>query len=122
MGASFLDRLSTGEPMNAPALPAGTRQIVIILTDGLNTQNRWTTNQSSIDAREALVCANMKTAGVTVYTVLVMSGNSTVLQNCASPDTAAPNGPKYFALTSAGQIVTTFNTIGTNLTKLHIAR
>jgi hypothetical protein len=63
----------------------------------------------------------MKAAGITIYTVLVMSGNSTVLQSCASPDTAAPNGPKYFALTSAGQIVTTFNSIGTNLAKLRIS-
>jgi len=108
--------LTSSDPLNAPALPAGTKQVVILLTDGLNTMNRWTTTQSSIDAREQLVCSNMKAAGITIYTVLVMSGNSTVLQNCASDPS------KYFALTTAGQIVTTFNTIGTALSKLRIAQ
>ena len=55
-----------------------------------------------IDARQQLACANAKNAGMTVYTVLVMSGDSTVLQNCAS------DSNKYFALTNANQIVTTF--------------
>ncbi len=114
--------LSTGDPMNAPALPSGTRQIIIILTDGLNTEDRWSTNQSYIDAREQAVCSNIKAAGITIYTVLVMSGNSSVLQGCASPNSAAPAGPKYFALTSASQIVTTFNAIGSNLAKLHMAK
>jgi len=114
--------LSQGDPMNAPALPSGTRQIIILLTDGLNTQDRWSTNQAYIDAREQAVCSNIKAAGITIYTVLVMSGDSAVLQSCASPDSAAPAGPKYFALTSATQIVTTFNAIGINLAKLHMAK
>jgi Flp pilus assembly protein TadG len=114
--------LSSSAPMSAPTLPSGTKQIIILLTDGLNTQDRWSTNQSYIDAREAAVCSNIKAAGVTIYTVLVMSGNSSVLQSCASPDTAAPAGPKYFALTSATQIISTFNSIGINLAKLHMAK
>jgi Flp pilus assembly protein TadG len=114
--------LSTGDPMNAPTLPSGTRQIIILLTDGLNTEDRWSTTQSYIDAREAAVCSNVKNAGVTVYTVLVMSGDSSVLQGCASKDTDEPSGPKYFALATAGQIITTFNSIGISVTKLHMAR
>ena len=114
--------LTSSDPLNAPALPAGTSQVIILLTDGLNTQDRWSTNQSYIDARQykstdgSGVCANIKAAGITIYTVLVMSGNSTILQNCAS------DSSKYFALTTAGQIVTTFNTIGTNLSHLRIAK
>ena len=108
--------LTTGDPLNAPAPPSGTKQILILLTDGLNTQNRWTTNQASIDAREQLVCTNIKAAGITIYTVLVMSGNSSVLQSCATDPT------KYFALSSANQIVSTFQSIGVNLTNLRIAK
>jgi Flp pilus assembly protein TadG len=114
--------LTSSAPMNAATLPSGTKQIIILLTDGLNTQDRWSTNQAYIDAREQAVCSNIKGAGVTVYTVLVMSGNSSVLQSCASPDTAAPAGPKYFALTSASQIISTFNSIGVNIAKLHMAK
>jgi hypothetical protein len=79
-------------------------------------------HQAYIDAREQAVCNNIKGAGITVYTVLVMSGNSSVLQGCASPDTTAPAGPKYFALTSASQIISTFNSIGINIAKLHMAK
>ena len=66
--------------------------------------------------RTQKACDNIKAAGITLYTVLVMSGNSTLLQNCATDPT------KYFALTSADQIVTTFDKIGGQLAKLHISR
>jgi len=108
--------LTAGDPLNAPTMTPDTQQVVILLTDGLNTQNRWTTNQSAIDLRTQAACTNMKNAGVLVYTVLVMSGDSSILQQCASKPSM------YFALNSAGQIVTTFNQIGTSLAHLRIAR
>jgi len=94
-------------------------QIIILLTDGLNTQDRWYTSQSSIDAREQLTCNNIKAANITLYTIQVNTGGdptSTLLQNCAS------SSDKFFLLTSASQIVATFNAIGTNLTKLRVAQ
>jgi Flp pilus assembly protein TadG len=105
-----------GDPLNAPALPAGTQQVIILLTDGLNTASRKYTNQASIDARTLAACTNIKTAGIQLYTVLVMSGNSSMLQQCASQSSM------YFALTAANEIVTTFNQIGTKLAALRIAR
>ena len=94
-------------------------QVIILLTDGLNTQDRWYTSQSSIDARQQLTCNNAKAAGITLYTIQVNTGGdstSTLLQNCAS------DSKKFFLLTSASQIVTTFNQIGTNLSNLRIAK
>jgi hypothetical protein len=41
------------------------QQIIILLTDGLNTQDRWYTSQSSIDARQQLTCNNINAAGIT---------------------------------------------------------
>lgn len=110
--------LSQGAPLNAPALDPNYQyqQVIILLTDGLNTQNRWSNNQSSVDARTEKVCANAKAAGITIYTVLVMAGNSSLLQNCAT------DSKKYFKLTSADQIITTFETIGTNLSQLRLAK
>jgi Flp pilus assembly protein TadG len=93
--------------------------VIILLTDGLNTENRWYTSQSSIDARQALTCANIKAAGITLYTIQVNTDGdptSTLLQNCAS------SSDKFFLLTSANQIVTTFNAIGTNLSRLRISK
>jgi Flp pilus assembly protein TadG len=92
--------------------------IIILLTDGLNTQDRWYTTQSLIDTREQKTCDNIKAAGITLYTVQVNTGGdptSTLLQNCAS------DSSKFFLLTSSNQIVTTFNQIGTALSQLRIA-
>ena len=94
-------------------------QVIILLTDGLNTQDRWYTSQTSIDARQQLTCNNVKAAGITLYTVQVNTGGdptSTLLQNCAS------DSSKFFLLTSSSQIVTTFNQIGTQLSQLRISK
>jgi hypothetical protein len=95
------------------------QHVIILLTDGLNTQDRWYTSQGSIDARQAMTCTNVKNGGIVLYTIQVNTDNeatSTLLQNCAS------DSSKFFLLTSASQIVTTFNQIGTNLSKLRIAK
>jgi len=85
---------------------------------GATTENRWYSNASSIDAREEKTCANIKAAGITLYTVQVNTGSdptSPLLQNCAS-DTS-----KFFLLTSAEAMVATFNQIGTALSNLRLA-
>jgi Flp pilus assembly protein TadG len=110
-----------GGPFSVPAEDANYiyQKVIILLTDGLNTQNRWYTSASSIDTRQSMTCDNVKASGITLYTIQVNTGGdptSTLLRNCAS------STDKFFLLTSASQIVTTFNQIGTNLTKLRIAR
>jgi Flp pilus assembly protein TadG len=94
------------------------QKVIILLTDGLNTQDRWYTSQSSIDARQQMTCNNIKAGGITLYTIQVNTGGdptSTLLQNCAS-DTS-----KFFLLTTANEIITTFNQIGTSLSNLRVA-
>jgi len=91
--------------------------VIILLTDGLNTQDRWYTTASSIDARQQTTCDNIKATNITLYTVQVNTGGdptSTLLQNCASDPS------KFFLLTSADQMITTFGQIGTALTRLHL--
>ena len=109
-----------GGPFTAPAMDPNYQynQVIILLTDGLNTQDRWYTDQASIDARQQLTCNNIRTAGITLYAVQVNTGGdptSTLLQNCATDPS------KFFLLTSASEIVTTFNAIGTNISKLRVA-
>ena len=94
------------------------QKVIILLTDGLNTQDRWYTSQSSINTRQQKTCDNIKAAGITLYTVQVNTDGdptSTLLQNCAS------DSSKFFLLTSSQQIVTTFNQIGTALSRLRLA-
>lgn len=110
-----------GGPFAVPAMTSGYtyQNIIILFTDGLNTQDRWYSNQSQIDARQTMTCSNIKAAGITLYTVQISTDGTPVsplLQNCASDST------KFFYLTSSSQVVTTFNQIGTNLTNLYVAK
>jgi len=113
--------LSQGSPLNAPVEDPSYKyqKVIILLSDGLNTQNRWTNDSSQIDARQQLVCNNIKAAGITLYTVQINTGaaaTSTVLKNCAS------DPGKWFVLNQANQIVPVFGQIGMNLSKLHMAK
>jgi Flp pilus assembly protein TadG len=110
----------TAQPFTIPDIDPNYKynQVIILLTDGLNTEDRWYSSSSSIDTRQQKTCANIKAAGITLYTVQVNTGSdptSTMLKNCAT-DTS-----KFFLLTSSGQIVTTFGQIGTALSHLRIA-
>jgi Flp pilus assembly protein TadG len=112
-------------PLSAPAEDSNYQyqKVIILLTDGLNTQDRWHGNGYSVspevDARQKLLCDNVKAAKITLYTVQVNTDGdptSTLLQNCAS------TSEKFFLLTSANQIITTFDQIGTNLSRLRVAK
>ena len=58
----------------------------------------------------------MGAVGMAVDYTRVSDPTSTLLQNCAS------STDKFYLLTSADQMTATFNTIGTNLTKLRVAQ
>jgi Flp pilus assembly protein TadG len=138
--------LLPGSPVPAPAEAANTtyNRVIIILSDGLNTEDRWPANGDGstqntgsgntqfpglIDYRQKLLCDNLKSAtdsqGNPMYTIYTIQANtntrhpdptSAILQYCASsPD-------KFYMLTSSSQIVTTFNAIGTALSKLRVAQ
>jgi len=110
----------TAAPFTVPPIDTNYQYqtVIILLTDGLNTQDRWYSTASSIDNRQSTTCNNIKAAGITLYTVQVNTGSdptSTLLQNCAT------DAGKFFLLTEAGQIVTTFGQIGVSLSKLRLA-
>jgi Flp pilus assembly protein TadG len=114
----------TASPFTVPAMDPNYqyKQVIILLTDGLNTQDRWYSQASSIDARQQMTCDNIKNAGITIYTVQVNTDNaptSTLLQNCASNTTGTYD--HFFLLTSPEQIVATFNQIGTAMSNLRLA-
>ncbi len=115
----------TASPFTIPAMDPSRvyKQAIILLTDGLNTQDRWYGNgyntSTQVDARQKILCNNIKADGITIYTVQVNTGGdptSTLLQNCAS------SSDKFFLLTSSDQIVTTFQQIGTELSELRISQ
>jgi Flp pilus assembly protein TadG len=109
--------LTTGIPYAEAAAPANDLdKAIVVLTDGQNTKNRWTTSTSSIDSRTETVCNNIKAANIKIYTVRVVDGNATLLKNCAT------NHGMYYDVQDAAQLNSAFGEIAQNLATLRIAR
>jgi hypothetical protein len=119
-----------GGPLNAPAKSSSYTysEVIVLMSDGLNTLDRWygdgSTTNTSVDRRmyessTLGTCANIKAAGITIYTVHVNTDGdpmSTLLKNCAS------TADKFWMVTSANELGTVFNTIGTALSNLRVAK
>jgi uncharacterized protein YegL len=97
-------------------------KVIILLTDGDNTEswdnanNKKITTESAINARTELACANVKAANIRIYTVRVINGNSDLLRNCASSPTM------YYDVQNASQLNGVFTSIAQNLANLRIAK
>jgi hypothetical protein len=89
---------------------------ILFMTDGLNTQNRFTTKPSEIDKRTKAVCDNIKAAKIRVFTVRVMEGNESLLRDCAT------SAAMYYNVTAASQLAPVFDTIAKTLSQLRIAK
>ena len=98
---------------------------VIVLTDGDNTQSRFsntdgggaTSSQiAAINARTALACSNIKAAGIKIYAIRVINGNASLLQNCAT------NPSMYYNVQNASELSAVFSAIGAEITNLHLSK
>lgn len=109
--------LTPGEPLTEAATAnADLSKYIILMTDGENTQNRWTSNTTSIDSRTSATCAAIKAAGIRIYTIRVIDGDATLLRNCASDPSM------YFDVQNASQLSSVFNSIGATLAQLHLSQ
>jgi hypothetical protein len=98
---------------------------IVLLSDGMNTQNRWSTNQGDIDARQEILCRNVKDPtknggnSITIFTIQVninrVDPTSTVLQNCATDG-------NFQMITSSDQTAGAFNNILAQIAKLRISQ
>src|SRR5882672_3737582 len=115
---------TTNPPIKAP--PKVTDYIyknyIVLLSDGLNTQNRWSTTQTSIDARQQILCQNVKddtVNPVTIFTIQVNIGNadarSQVLQDCATAG-------NFQMITDATKTSDAFANVLAEISKLRVAR
>jgi Flp pilus assembly protein TadG len=111
-----MEVLSPSAPFTsaAPFTDKTINKYMIILTDGMNTQNRWSTSNSAITARMSLACENAKKLGITVFTVRLEAGDSTALQNCAS------NSNYYYNLSSSNEISGTLGSIMKSIKKIRL--
>jgi len=108
--------LTAAAPYNAPPKAQELEKVIVLLTDGQNTQNRWTSSTSSIDSRMQKVCDNAKAEGVKVYTVRVVNGNASLLQGCATKPSM------YYDVQEASQLNAAFGSIAQNLANLRLAK
>lgn len=114
--------LQQTDPLNAPALEDNYQytNVIILLSDGENTKNRWSGDGSNwseeVDNRQELLCDNAKRDGVQIYTIQVGTMESDVLQYCASSPSHA------FTTTTTAGISAAFGQIATQLSMLRIAK
>jgi Flp pilus assembly protein TadG len=109
--------LTSNEPFTEgrPVRP-DVEKVIILLTDGLNTQNRFTTVPSQIDARTAAVCANIKAANIKVYVVRVIEGNASLLSGCASASNM------YYDVQVSSQLRDVFASIAASLSSVRLSK
>lgn len=113
--------LTDGAPLHPPAREAryAYQRVIILISDGLNTENRFSTNPSTIDARQRQLCDNIKSDDITIYTIQVNTNSdsrSSVLEYCASsPD-------KFILMTNPLQLNTALAQIGGQLTRLRLSK
>lgn len=113
--------LTSSLPLTEAAAPAADlSKIIILMTDGLNTQNRWNGNGydpcPACTARAAIACANVKAAGIKLYTIRVIEGDADMLRTCASDPSM------YYDVQNASQLDAVFNAIGGQLANLHLSQ
>jgi Flp pilus assembly protein TadG len=123
--------LQPGGAFNAPAKDPNYKytDVLIVLSDGLNTIDRWYGDGSDpspqVDARQTILCQNINNQTATtkqeyrVYTIQVNTDSdpeSAVLKACASS-----NGG-FFPTSTASGIAAAFNSISSSLSKLRVAQ
>ncbi|ABS61850.1 von Willebrand factor type A [Parvibaculum lavamentivorans DS-1] len=109
--------LTQGGPLSSAAAPAANLdKVIVFLTDGDNTRNRWSNNSNTINARTTLICNNIKAAGIKVYSVRVIEGNATLIRNCATEP------GMYYSVTTASELTSVFASIAQSLSNLRISR
>lgn len=109
--------LTSSDPLTEASAPAtDLDKVLILLTDGDNTQNRFSSTQSQIDTRTTKACTNIKNANIKVYTVRVIDGNASLLQGCASKP------EMYYDVQNSSQLNAVFTNIAQDLASLRISK
>jgi Flp pilus assembly protein TadG len=102
--------LSTAQPPNSKL-----QKTIVFLTDGINTQNKLSTDPVVIDGRTDRVCEEIRKANINLYTIRVIEGNETLLRNCATTPTM------YYPVNSASELKDVFKKIAGEIATLRLA-
>ena len=109
--------LTAGGVLSNAAAPAtNLNKVIVFLTDGENTENRFSSSQSSIDARTKALCTAIKANNIQIYTIRVIEGNATLLRNCAT------SADMYYSVSTASELTSVFASIAQALSNLRISQ
>lgn len=89
---------------------------IILMTDGDNTRNRFGDGTSTMNDRTSGVCTAIKNAGVKIYSIRLVSGNATLLRNCASDPSM------YYDVQDSNDLIGVFGAIGQEIANLHLSK
>jgi Flp pilus assembly protein TadG len=113
-----LSILTPHEPFTQAA-PMGTSdlaKIMIVMTDGENTKNRWNEASAQIDVRTRMACDSVKDTGILLYVVRFMEGDQSLLRNCASsPD-------MFFDVQRIDQLKPAFEAIAAQISRIRLTQ
>ena len=87
---------------------------IVLMTDGDNTQNRFGDGQTTMDQRTAAACASAKTAGIKIYSIRVINGNSSLLRGCASETSM------FYEVSNASQLGPIFQQIAREISQIRL--
>jgi hypothetical protein len=112
-----LSVLTPGAPLSGIARAPNSKlqKVIVFLTDGINTENRWTQDAAQIDQRTDRLCNEVKANKIRLYTIRVIEGNETLLRNCASQPSM------YFSVNAASELKGVFDKIASEITTLRLS-
>ena len=91
-----------------------TTKVMIVLTDGDNTESRQYSSTSAIDNRTRKACDAVKAKDILVYTVRVVDGNASLLTNCATETSM------YTDIQKASDLTVTFEKLAADIINRHL--
>ncbi|MBO0662313.1 pilus assembly protein TadG-related protein [Jiella sp. MQZ9-1] len=117
-----METLTPTAPMTGGNTDTRTKRIMILLTDGENTADRWYNQSESdkIDARTKLACTNAKSMAnpdgsvLELYTIRLIEGDETLLKSCATDDS------HYYSVQSASELTSVFQNIAERVKRIRI--
>lgn len=113
-----LNTLTPHEPFTQ-AVPSGTSdtvKIMIVMTDGENTKNRWNSASAQIDVRTRMACDSVKNTEILLYVVRFMEGDQSLLRDCASsPD-------MFFDVQRLDQLKPAFEAIAAQISRIRLTQ
>lgn len=95
---------------------ANLTKYIILMTDGDNTENRFNDGTGTMNTRTSMTCTNIKNTGIQIFSIRLVSGNATLLRNCAT------SADMYYDVQNASELSAVFSSIGSQIANLHLSR